>query len=62
MLKGKVEILTTQETKNKIWKKGETIFYKKSVTAPNYCVPKFTATRGRYYKDFEMEELLWQEK
>ena len=49
MLKGKMEILTDQETKNMIWKKGDTMFYKKGVTDPDYCVLKFTAKEGRYY-------------
>ena len=29
MLKGKMEVLTDQETKNMIWEKGDTMFYKK---------------------------------
>ncbi len=49
MLKGKMEILTDQKTKNMIWKKGDTMFYKKGVTDPDYCVLKFTAKEGRYY-------------
>ena len=49
MLIGKMEVLTDQETKNMIWKKGDTIFYKKGVTDPDYCVLKFTAISGRYY-------------
>lgn len=32
MLKGKMEVLTDQDTKNMIWKKGDTMFYKKGVT------------------------------
>ena len=55
MLKGKMEVLTDQETKNMIWKKGDTMFYKKGVTDPDYCVLKFTATRGRYYCDLQTE-------
>ena len=55
MLKGKMEVLTDQETKNMIWKKGDTIFYKKGVTDPDYCVLKFTATSGRYYCDLKTE-------
>ncbi len=55
MLKGRMEILTDQETKNMIWKKGDTMFYKKGVTDPDYCVPKFTATGGRYYCDLKTE-------
>lgn len=60
MLKGKMEVLTDQETKNMLWKKGDTIFYKNGVTDPDYCVLKFTAESGRYYcdlktQDFEVE-------
>lgn len=60
MLKGKMEVLTDQETKNEIWRRGDTMFYKKGVTDPDYCVLKFTAMSGRYYcdlktKDFEIK-------
>jgi len=55
MLKGKMEVLTDQETKNMIWQKGDTIFYKKGVTDPDYCVLKFTALSGRYYCDLKTE-------
>ena len=44
-----------QETKNMIWKKGDTMFYKKGVTDPDYCVLKFTAASGRYYCDLKTE-------
>ena len=36
MLVGNMEVLTDQETKNSIWKKGDTIFYKEGVTDPDY--------------------------
>lgn len=55
MLKGKMEVLTDQETKNALWKKGDTIFYKKGVTDPDYCVLKFTAISGRDYCDLKTE-------
>ena len=55
MLKGKMEVLTDQESKNMIWKKFDKIFYKEGVTDPDYCVLKFTATSGRYYKDLKTE-------
>lgn len=55
MLKGKMEVLTDQETKNMVWQKGDIIFYKKGVTDPDYCVLKFTATNGRYYCDLKTE-------
>lgn len=55
MLKGKMEVLTDQDTKNMIWKAGDSIFYKQGVTDPDYCVLKFTAVSGRYYSDLKTE-------
>ena len=55
MLKGKMEVLTDQKTKDMIWRHGDTMFYKKGVTDPDYCVLKFTATSGRYYCDLKTE-------
>ncbi|MCR5523141.1 MAG: pyridoxamine 5'-phosphate oxidase family protein [Clostridia bacterium] len=55
MLTGKMEVLTDSETKNMIWKKGDTVFYKGGVTDPDYCVLKFTASEGRYYCDLKTE-------
>lgn len=55
MLKGKMEVLTDQETKNIFWKNGDTIFYKKGRTDPDYCILKFTAKSGRYYCDLKTE-------
>ncbi len=55
MLKGKMEVLTDQQSKNQIWKRGDTLFYKKGVTDPDYCVLKFTAKSGRYYCDLKTE-------
>ena len=50
MLKGKMKVLTDQKTKDMIWRKGDTIFYKGGVTDPDYCVLKFTAESGRFYR------------
>lgn len=55
MLVGKMEILTDQQSKNMLWKKGDTMFYKRGVTDPDYCVLKFTAHSGRYYCDLKTE-------
>ena len=55
MLVGTMEVLPDQKTKNDIWRKGDTLFYKQGVTDPDYCVLKFTATKGRYYCDLETE-------
>jgi general stress protein 26 len=55
MLVGKMEVLTDLETKNMIWRKGDTMFYKKGVTDMDYCVLKFIAQSGRYYCDLKTE-------
>ena len=55
MLKGKMEVLTDQKTKDMIWRKGDTMFYKGGVTDPDSCVLKFTAISGRYYCDLNTE-------
>ncbi|MCR4713895.1 MAG: pyridoxamine 5'-phosphate oxidase family protein [Treponemataceae bacterium] len=57
MLVGKMEVMTDQETKNSIWRRGDTLFYKKGVTDPDYCVLKFTASKGRYYCDLKTENI-----
>ena len=59
MLKGTMSVLTDQETKEKIWRKGDKIFYKEGVTDPDYCVLRFTATSGRYYQDLKTESFVF---
>ena len=58
MLKGKMEVLTDQKTKDMIWRKGDTIFYKGGVTDHDYCVLRFNAENGRYYCDLKTESFL----
>ena len=55
MLKGTMQVLTDQESKDMIWKKGDTIYYKNGVTDPDYCVLKFNAISGRYYCNLNTE-------
>ena len=55
-LVGTVEVLETAEAKEKLWRIGDTMYYKKGVTDPDYCVLKFTAERGRYYSNFKSED------
>ena len=62
---GTVEVLETAEAKERIWQKGDTLYYKGGVTDPDYCVLKFTAVRGRYYSNFHSEDFeipVWQEE
>ncbi len=53
---GTVEVLETSEAKERIWRAGDTMYYKGGVTDPDYCVLKFIAIRGRYYSNFHSED------
>lgn len=53
---GTVEVLETSDAKERIWQAGDTMYYKKGVTDPDYCVLKFTAEKGRYYSNFKSED------
>lgn len=55
MLKGTVEVLEDAQSKNMIWKDGDTMYYPQGVTDPNYCVLRFTVSEGRYYSNFKSE-------
>jgi general stress protein 26 len=55
MLTGTMEVLEDQASKDLIWHFGDTLYYKKGKTDPDYCVLKFTAKSGRYYSNFKSE-------
>lgn len=55
MLKGTMEVLQDNHSKEMIWKEGDTMYYSKGVTDPDYCVLKFTAESGRFYSNFKSE-------
>lgn len=55
MLEGIMEVLEDQPTKDDIWQFGDTIYYPKGVTDPDYCVLRFTAHCGRYYANFKSQ-------
>lgn len=52
MLKGKMEVLQDQATKDRMWREGDDLYYKLGVTDPDYCVLHFTAESGRFYENF----------
>jgi general stress protein 26 len=55
MLRGTIEVLEDDESKQMIWREGDTMYYPKGVTDPDYCVLKFTAIDGRFYSNFHSE-------
>ncbi|GHU81664.1 pyridoxamine 5'-phosphate oxidase [Clostridia bacterium] len=52
-LTGTMEVLEDSANKKMIWRTGDRLYYPKGVTAPDYCVLKFTAKSGRYYSNFK---------
>lgn len=55
MLTGTMEVLQEDGIKREMWHVGDSVFYKQGVTDPDYCVLKFTAIKGRYYRDLHTE-------
>ena len=57
---GEMHICTDDETKKAIWKIGDSLFYKRGVTDPDYCVLKFVCKSAEYYCDFKIEKTDFQ--
>ncbi|MDD5934079.1 MAG: pyridoxamine 5'-phosphate oxidase family protein [Clostridiales bacterium] len=55
MLKGTVEVLEDSASKELIWREGDTQYYSKGVTDPDYCVLRVTVTSGRYYSNYSSQ-------
>lgn len=55
-LMGYVEILEDHDAKAMIWQDGDTMYYPLGVDDPDYCVIKFTAFQGRYYRQFHSDD------
>ena len=55
MLIGMMEVLTSPEIRKELWSTRDIIYYRKGVSDPDYCILKFTATKGRHYSDLETE-------
>lgn len=55
-LSGTMEVLEDAGAKERIWRKGDTMYYPLGVTDPDYCVLRFTAEKGRYYSNFKSED------
>lgn len=57
MIKGIVEILEDQDSKDMIWKDGDEMYYSQGRTDPDYCVIKFTSLSVRYYSQFKSKNV-----
>lgn len=54
---GDMQVCTDQETKDKMWRFGDRLFYKQGVTDPDYCVLKFKGITAEYYCNFKIEKI-----
>ncbi len=52
-LSGTMEVLKTAEAKERIWRKGDEMYYHGGVCDEDYCVLRFTAVKGRFYSNFK---------
>lgn len=53
MIRGIMEVLEDQVTKDRIWRDGDSIYYSNGVTDRDYCVLKFTSKNCRIYENFK---------
>lgn len=56
MLVGNMEVFTDKDSKELIWREGDEMYYPKGVTDEDYAVLRFTAFKGRYYRNFSSED------
>ena len=54
---GEMQVCTDQVTKDAIWRFGDSLFYKKGVTDPDYCVLKFICRQAECYCDLKLETI-----
>lgn len=57
MIKGNMQVLTDQATKDKFWRDSDKMFFRKGKTDPNYCVLKFTGVEAEYFISFKTEKI-----
>jgi len=58
MLIGAMEVLEDSDSKEMIWREGDSMYYSLGVADPDYCVLKFSAYKGRYYSNFKSESFI----
>lgn len=56
MLKGTMEVLQDQGSRELIWKEDDTKYYSNGVTDQDYSVLCFTAQTGRFYGNHKSED------
>lgn len=57
MIKGTMQVLTDQDTKNRFWMPFYKRFYKQGVTDPEYCILKFSCQEAQWFSNFKTETI-----
>lgn len=57
MLKGNIEVLENQETKDMIWQDKDILYYKEGKNDSDYCILRFTTISLRYYSGLKSEDV-----
>ena len=47
-----------KETKDKIWRIGDEMYYSKGKEDPDYCVIKFSSISARFYNRFKSVDII----
>lgn len=53
---GTAEVLEDAQSKERLWRTGDHLYYPGGVTDPDYCVLRLTIQKGRYYSNFHSED------
>ena len=61
MFVGRMQVLEDRESKELIWKEGDTTYYPLGVEDPDYCVLRFEAHKYREYQNFRSLTTLLEE-
>ena len=53
LLLGEMSVLTDRESRRRVWRYGNEIYYPNGIEDPDYAVLRFTATSGNYYHNLK---------
>ena len=61
LLQGTLTVSTEQVDRDRIWQKGDEMYYSGGRSDPDYAVMLFSASRGRWYANFMKTDFMLQE-
>lgn len=58
LVKGEMEVTKDTESKQKVWRQGDEMYYPKGIDDPDFTVLKFKPTALRVYSNFKSKDIL----